>query len=97
MRTEERDRWVQGVVSALRDELVVKPAQQQQQPLVVGSPYGAGASAAGGTLPPIGSHLWHSEIAHLRSALDGIEDKIRYLKDNLDEVARMNSVHDTLD
>lgn len=97
MRTEERDRWVQGVVSALRDELVVKPTQQQQQPSVVGLPYTTGASAAGGTLPPIGSPLWHSEIAHLRSALDGIEDKIRYLKENLDEVARMNVIHDTLD
>ena len=99
MRTEERDRWVQGVVSALRDELVVKPAQQQQ-PLVVSLPYGTGPSAgvgtAGGTLPPIGSPLWHSEIAHLRSALDGIEDKIRHLKENLDELAR-NAIHDTLD
>ena len=104
-QAEERDRWVQGVVSALREELVAKPVQQQQ-PLIVSVPYGTGGTGTGAgagaatsvgagdaaSLPHVGSPLWHSEIAHMRSTLDGIEDKIRHLRESLDEVTKINTL-----
>lgn len=101
-QAEERDRWVQGVVSALREELVAKPVQQQQQPLMMGVPHSSGAAptgvvagvgaAAGGSLPPIGSPSWRSEVANIRSTLDDLEDKIRHLRHSLDEVASIHTL-----
>ncbi|KAK2464892.1 hypothetical protein APHAL10511_002968 [Amanita phalloides] len=80
-RSEDRDRWVQGVVSALRDEFVGKP---------VSLPFG------GGSLPPIGGSVWHSEVVHLRNTLEGLEDRIRHLRDSLEELTNGNAMH-TLD
>lgn len=95
-QAEERDRWVQGVVSALREELVAKPVQQQQQPFSSGAApagFAAGAGvAAGGSLPPIGSLSWRNEIAHMKSTLDDLEDRIKHLRQSLDEVASIHTL-----
>jgi hypothetical protein len=66
LRAEEHDRWVQGVVGALRDELVGKA--QPQQPLMDMSTVG------GGALTAVGSPSWHNEFSHLRHGLDSIEE-----------------------
>ena len=82
-RAEERDRWVQGVVGALRDELVGKT---QPQPLMSMSHVG------GGALPAVGSLSWHNEISHLRHGLDSIEERAKLLRDYLDVAGKTDSM-----
>lgn len=84
LRAEERDRWVQGVVGALRDELVGKA--QPQQPLMDTSTVG------GGALPAVGSPSWHNEISHLRHGLDSIEERVNLLRNYLDEAGKADSI-----
>ena len=71
--TEERERWIKGIVTALWEELAagrqprvaqLQPVQQQQG------------------LPPSVYHLpesWRSEIAGSSGALDVVEERVRLI------------------
>ncbi|KAF8633533.1 hypothetical protein AX15_001338 [Amanita polypyramis BW_CC] len=91
-RAEERDQWVHGVVTALRDELVGKTQQQQQQHAL---PH-AGGDGDGGSSFTVGSSPWYDEIANLRNVLENVEERARLLKKSLEEMENENTL-DTLD
>ncbi|PFH47353.1 hypothetical protein AMATHDRAFT_67905 [Amanita thiersii Skay4041] len=93
-RAEEREKWVQGVVAVLRDELVVAKAglQQAQQQPGVGVGGGQVGQVGVGEMPPVGSAAWKQEVGQLRSMLDGVEERARALKESLDQLARVGKM-----
>ncbi|KAF8641191.1 hypothetical protein AX17_000826 [Amanita inopinata Kibby_2008] len=86
-RAEERDRWVQGVVTALREELAWKAQQQPPLPSV-GLPH----IGEGDAPPTVGSASWTNEIMDLRKTLDVVEERVKALRESLDEMVRLNSL-----
>ncbi len=81
-RTEEREKWVQGIVTALWEELAagrqagaaLQPLQQQQQqqPMLAPSVQ----------LP----ESWREEVAQLEGALDAVEERVRLIRQSLAEL-----------
>ena len=88
-QSEEREKWVHGIVTALWHELEAgrqpgaaapsptaasdSPQKQQQQPVV----------------PPAAVQLpeyWHEEVAQLRLALDTVEERVRAVRQSLAEL-----------
>ncbi|TFY58999.1 hypothetical protein EVJ58_g6057 [Rhodofomes roseus] len=70
-RTEEREQWVQGVVTTLWDEL-----------LTTKSVAGGGP---GGWLPQLRAPGdWREEVMEMRSALDSIEQRVSQIRQSLD-------------
>ena len=80
-RTEEREKWVQGIVTALWEELAAgrqpgalpppssPPLQQQQQQPV-----------------PVGVRLpesWREEVAELVGALNAVEERVQLIRQSL--------------
>ncbi|KAG6911287.1 hypothetical protein DXG01_002126 [Tephrocybe rancida] len=76
-KEEEREKWVQGVVTALWDELGAAKTQQALSP-----PSG---------MPPVAS-TWREEVTQLLSALDTAEDRIRTLRSGLKSVEQLEQV-----
>ena len=72
-RTEEREKWVQGVVTTLWDELT---AQKQ----------GAGAWQSAGRPLTSGSGDIKTEIAELSNVLDQIEERVRTIRASMAEL-----------
>ncbi|KAI0082130.1 GRAM-domain-containing protein [Panus rudis PR-1116 ss-1] len=70
-KTEEREQWVQGVVTALWEEL------NHGKPSVAGSTI---------LREGIGAPDWRSEVHELTAALDTIEDRVKRLRDALHNV-----------
>ncbi|GLB43560.1 putative protein with domain of unknown function (DUF4782) [Lyophyllum shimeji] len=76
-KEEERDRWVQGVVTALRDELGSKASQVPQA-----VPTGMSAPVAN----------WRDEVAQLMETLDQVEDRLRTLRRGLESVEELDAM-----
>jgi hypothetical protein len=94
-QTEEREKWVQGIVAALWQELEAgrQPAAGAgtQQPLPPPPPSSSseGASASPPIVPPAVVQLpeyWHEEVAQLRMALDTVEERVRAVRQSLAEL-----------
>ena len=87
-QTEEREKWVQGIVAALWQELEAgrQPAGAagtQQQPLPSSS-----SSASPPIVPPAVQlpEYWHEEVAQLKTALDTVEERVRAVRQSLAEL-----------
>lgn len=73
-KMEEREKWVQGIVTALWDELAAgrqpgaasPPPQQQQQPVAVKLP-----------------ESWKAEVGELLGALNAIEERVQLIRESL--------------
>ncbi|CAL1694873.1 unnamed protein product [Somion occarium] len=70
-RTEEREQWVQGIVTALWDEL-----NGNKIPVAGGSPIVRSSTATG----------WREEIAELTLALDIVEDRVNRLRQSISNI-----------
>ncbi|KAI0275175.1 hypothetical protein BC834DRAFT_840078 [Gloeopeniophorella convolvens] len=81
-RTEEREKWVQGIVTALWDELAAGRAPPGQ-----GAGMGVGAGAALPQPPaPRAVESWREEVAELARVLDTVEERVRGIRQNLVEL-----------
>ncbi|CCM07179.1 uncharacterized protein FIBRA_09520 [Fibroporia radiculosa] len=69
-KTEEREKWVQGVVTALWDELVAT----------------RNSPGAGSSLVPRPAADWRDEVGEINVALDYIEQRVRLVKESLKEL-----------
>ncbi|KAF8079145.1 hypothetical protein FPV67DRAFT_1403562 [Lyophyllum atratum] len=76
-KEEEREKWVQGVVTALWEELGAK-ANQVPQTIPPG-------------MPPVAAN-WRDEVAQLLKTLDSVEDRIRTLRGGLQSVEGLDSM-----
>lgn len=84
-QTEEREKWVHGIVTALWQEL-----EAGRQPGAASSGSQALPSAADSPpiVPPavqLPEH-WHEEVAQLRRALDTVEERVRAVRQSLTEL-----------
>lgn len=77
-KEEEREKWVQGVVTALRDELGVTKVNQVPQTLPLG-------------VPPASVNQG-DEVAQLLRTLDVVEDRVRSLRTRLKSTEPLDSV-----
>jgi hypothetical protein len=91
-RTEEREKWVKGIVTALWEELAAgrQPGallqQQQQPPLPLPQPQQAQAQMQ--PVPPnvqLPESL-REEVAQLTGALDAVEERVRLIRQSLAEL-----------
>ena len=90
-QSEEREKWVHGIVTALWHEL-----EAGRQPGVVPSPTAASADSSSSSqqqqqpiVPPPAVQLpeyWHEEVAQLRRALDTVEERVRAVRQSLAEL-----------
>ncbi|KAF9469635.1 hypothetical protein BDZ94DRAFT_1150785 [Collybia nuda] len=78
---EERERWVQGVVTALRDELSVAKA--------VGEAGGGKIQSL--PLPVLHSGNWREEVGQLQKTLDAVEGRVQAIRESLQLVEGLNS------
>ena len=93
-KMEEREKWVQGVVTALWDELTMNrggvPGPGGQPTVGTGTGAGTGGGpVVGGPLPPFvrppaGAANWREEVTEINRALDMVEERVRGLKDNVE-------------
>ncbi|KAG6812856.1 hypothetical protein H0H92_015954 [Tricholoma furcatifolium] len=81
-KEEEREKLVQGVVTALWDEFGVAKAQQQPH-LPPALPHLSPA------LPPV-STSWRVEVAQLLETLDAMEERIKTLKHGLESMEKLD-------
>lgn len=78
-RTEEREKWVQGVVTALWDELTATKASAGGWPVVPRAELGEeGKGAATGDIK--------GEILELSNVLDRVEERVQTLRKSLQEL-----------
>ncbi|KAJ3484315.1 hypothetical protein NLI96_g5720 [Meripilus lineatus] len=92
-RMEEREKWVQGVVTALWDELTTtrggapspNPYQVVQQPSV-GGPVVSGGSLPPFVRPPGGAANWREEVTEINRALDMVEERVAGLKESMKDL-----------
>lgn len=87
-QTEEREKWVHGIVTALRQEL--EAGRQPGAGAAGGSqalPLAAASSSSNGSpiVPPAVQlpEYWHEEVAQLRRALDTVEERVRTVRQSL--------------
>ena len=90
-QSEEREKWVHGIVTALWHEL-----EAGRQPGVVPSPTAAASADSSSSsqqqqpiVPPPAVQLpeyWHEEVAQLRRALDTVEERVRAVRQSLAEL-----------
>jgi hypothetical protein len=76
-RTEEREKWVQGIVTALWEELAA--GRQQQQPSTLPVATGSQAPLQSVRLP----ESWRDEVADLGRSLDAVEERVRLIRQSL--------------
>ncbi|KAF7978032.1 hypothetical protein HWV62_1915 [Athelia sp. TMB] len=69
-KTAEKEKWVQGIVTALWDELAVGKA---------GAP-----GISQGTSEPLTGANWRDEFANINRTLNEVEDRIRRIRETLD-------------
>jgi len=79
-KAEEREKWVQEVVTTLWDELAA--GKGMVVPPVAHVPGGA---------PPAPAH-WREEVVSLQKSLDGVEQRVRLIRDSLNAVESLNIV-----
>jgi hypothetical protein len=80
-KMEERERWVQGVVTALWDEMAagkgphvpVPTSPAKQEPAVVNVPTFDGVD-------------WQVQLAGLHKTLDTVEERVRDIRESLDKI-----------
>ena len=93
-RTDEREKWVKGIVTALWEELAagrqpgVQLQQQQQQPplpLPLPQPQQPQPQAQMQPVPPNVQlpENWREEVAQLSGALDVVEERVRLIRQSL--------------
>lgn len=70
-RTEEREQWVQGVVTTLWDELLA-------------TKNAGGGSGAMWSAQQRAPGEWREEVAEMRAALDSVEQRVTQIKQSLD-------------
>jgi len=70
-KTEEREQWVQGIVTALWEELVASKTT-------------AGETALAPSPRPLGD--WQGEVSDIHSALDYIERRVQHIREGLAEL-----------
>lgn len=75
-RTEEREKWVQGVVTALWEELAAG-----RQPGAL--PAAGGSQAQQSVRLP---ESWRDEVAELGRSLDAVEERVRLIRRSLQEL-----------
>lgn len=82
---EEREKWVQGVVTSLWDELGKQHKDQNSRD---GSSMGVLLSSlnSGGGGAPSSSTAFKSEILEMQNVLGQLEQRIKVMKDVLSEV-----------
>ena len=92
-QSEEREKWVHGIVTALWHEL-----EAGRQPGVVPSPTAAASADSPSSsqqqqqqpiVPAPAVQLpeyWHEEVAQLRRALDTVEERVRAVRQSLAEL-----------
>jgi len=83
-RTEEREKWVQGIVTALWEELAAGRQPGVAPPLpahvsAAGTPHGSDPTPASVHLP----ESWREEVAELSGALDAVEERVRLIRQSL--------------
>jgi hypothetical protein len=74
MRTQEKEKWVEGIVTALWDELAAGKAGWP-------SPPASGAPPA--TAPEGALKNWEEEFANINKTLDAVEERIRLIRETL--------------
>ena len=89
-RTEEREKWVQGVVTALWDELTTGRGPGGGPPPGV-LPGGPNPPVVGGSLPPFirppgGAANWREEVTEINRALDMVEERVSGLKESMKDL-----------
>lgn len=85
-KIEEREKWVQGVVTALWDELA-----SGKKPLV-GETVGLGPGLTQGGSPTALPGDWQKEVASLHTALDAVEARARVIRDSLGAVESLHTL-----
>ncbi|KAI0042544.1 GRAM-domain-containing protein [Auriscalpium vulgare] len=80
-KTEERERWVQGIVTALWDELSAGRGAVGPPPVVQLPPAHPGEDS---TTRPTSD--WQAEVAEIGRALDAVEQRVRVLRGALKEL-----------
>lgn len=90
-RTEEREKWVQDVVSGLWEEMAVGRVRGSVGSSGVFGVGGGSVSSGGGAVGGGGSvHLsqvggdWRSEVDAITSTLNAVEERVRLLRESLD-------------
>jgi hypothetical protein len=84
-QTEEREKWVHGIVTALWQEL---EAGRQPGPAAGGSQAMPSATDGPPIVPPavqLPEH-WHEEVTQLRRALDTVEERVRAVRQSLTDL-----------
>lgn len=66
-KTVEKEKWVQGIVTALWDELAA----------------GKGIAALPAMTAPVAGDNWREEFANINKTLDAVEDRIRRIRETL--------------
>lgn len=80
-RTEERERWVQGIVTALWEELAAGRQPGAQPPPPPLSP----PSSSSSQQQPL-PESWREEVTELSGALDAVEERVRLIRQSLAEL-----------
>ncbi|EIW63829.1 uncharacterized protein TRAVEDRAFT_109519 [Trametes versicolor FP-101664 SS1] len=82
-KTEEREKWVQGVVTALWEELLTTRGNHMG---------GAGGASAVPTFPPLvrpASGEWREELGQITGQLDLIEQRVREIRGTLGQLEQL--------
>ncbi|KAG2141006.1 hypothetical protein DEU56DRAFT_279552 [Suillus clintonianus] len=79
-KTEEREKWVQDVVTGLWEEMSVGRARGPS-----GGVFGAGVGGGGGGggSGPVGGD-WRSEVDAITTTLNAVEERVRLIRESLD-------------
>ena len=83
-KAEEREKWVQGIVTALWDELSAGKGVPGSQPGVVVVPGTADSSSSSGLPPP--NVNWREEMDVLSKTLDQVEERVRRVRESLNSL-----------
>ncbi|KAI0652656.1 hypothetical protein C8Q79DRAFT_898599 [Trametes meyenii] len=83
-KTEEREKWVQTIVSALWEELLATRGQQ-----LGAAPPGGGAVV--GSFPPlVRPHDWQEDVGQITAQLDAIERRIHEIRESVGQLDQLD-------